>query len=124
MKLTPLISGLVVLGIAGGMVATNPSRESYHNYAAAEMNRRLKEQFCGDFSKDFVKKQCENLLNDMGEERMQKIIADSTQRNNYFLFSIYQTEFDFSPLPKAKSYQFTTVGVVQNFWTIQAKQQQ
>lgn len=123
MKLTPLISGLIVLGIAGGMVATNPNRESYQNYAATEMNTRLKKEVCSDLSGDFVKSQCESFL-DMTKERMRGIVANSTQRQNYFLFSIYETEFNFSPIPKVKSYQFTTVGVFNNFWTFEAKEQQ
>ncbi len=119
MKRIPLIGSLVLLGVLGGvMVATNPSRDRYKDYAAKQMNSYVKKEVCSDVEQSFLRDQCENAV-DVGRNQMGNLIDDSTQRDNYFLFSIYTTEFNV-PVPNIDNQKFVTIAVFNNFWTYQA----
>lgn len=117
-----LISSAAILSLGGVMSITNPRREAYQTYAAETLSIYLKEEVCADAPQTlggFLQRQCNNLV-DMGQEPMKELIAQSTQRHNYILFSIYETELSLiSGLP---SYQFKTIGIFQNFWTYEQKE--
>ena len=128
MKLKPweisiLASSIAVLAVGSAMAITNPRRQAYQEYAAEKMSVYIKKEICSEAPQalgDFLERQCNNLV-DSGQQPIQKMIADSTQRHNYFLFSIYETNLSvMSGLP---SYQFKTIGVFQNFWTYESKEQ-
>ena len=113
--------GLVLISVGGMMVVTNPGQVAYEKYATDQMTTYLKEDVCmqiegkGDFI-GVVRSQCKNLV-DTGQPQLQKVITQTTKRQNFLLFSIYQTELSLpSPVP---SYQFETIGVLQNFYTYQ-----
>ncbi len=128
MKLKPweisiLISSIAVIGIGSAMAITNPRRQAYREYAADKLGTYLKKEVCADAPEalgGFLQRQCNNLV-DSGQKPLQEMIAKSTERHNYFLFSIYETNLSLmSGLP---SYQFKTVAVFQNFWTYESKEQ-
>lgn len=118
-----IIGAVALVGIASAMIITNPNRRAYRSYAADKMSIYLKEEVCSDAPQafgNFLQKQCNNLV-DVGQKPMQDIIAKSTERKNYLLFSIYET--DLSIAPGLPSYQFKTIGAFQNFWLYQSKEQ-
>jgi len=113
------ISGTVVLGVAGAMAITNPGRQAYKSYAADKMGTYLKQEVCTD-APNLLQGPCNNLV-DSGRKPMQDMIANSTQRHNYLLFSIYETNLSLpAGLP---SYEFRTLGIFQNFWIYKSQEQ-
>jgi hypothetical protein len=127
MKLKPweisiLISSIAIVGVGSAMAITNPRRQAYQEYAGDKMGTYLKEEVCADAPEalgGLLQRQCNNLV-DSGQKPLQEMIANSTQRHNYFLFSIYETNLSLmSGLP---SYQFKTIAVFQNFWTYESKE--
>ncbi|NBD32997.1 MAG: DUF4359 domain-containing protein [Cyanobacteria bacterium] len=127
MKLKPweisiLLGSIAVIGVGSAMAITNPRRQAYQEYAAQQMGGYLKEEVCADAPKalgDFLERQCNNLV-DSGQKPLQEIIAQSTQRHNYFLFSIYETNL--SLMTGLPSYQFKTLAIFQNFWTYESQE--
>lgn len=112
-------AGLILLGFGGVMAVTNPGQIAYEHYASDRLSSYLKEDVCmgiggkGDFI-GVLRGQCKNLV-DTGQPQIKEIINQTTKRQNFFLFSIYQTELSLpSPVP---SYQFETIGFLQNFYT-------
>ncbi|MDR9405247.1 MAG: DUF4359 domain-containing protein, partial [Halothece sp. Uz-M2-17] len=92
-EISLLISSIAVIGIGAAMAITNPRRQAYQEYAAEKMSVYIKEEVCADAPKalgDFLERQCNQLV-DSGQKPLQDLIAQSTQRHNYFLFSIYET---------------------------------
>lgn len=118
------IVGITVTGMGAVMAITNPGQIDYEQYAAEELSSYLKENVCNQTQgqqevKNLVRGYCKTLV-DTGRPQIQDIIALTTKRQNFLLFSIYQTELSFpSPVP---SYQFGTIGVLQNFYTYEAQE--
>jgi hypothetical protein len=113
----------ILAGIAGLMTITNPGRGDYERYAVEKLSTYLKDDVCNKAqgNKDvrpFLRNSCKTLV-DTGRPQIQQIIAINTTRQNFLLFSIYQTELSL-PAP-ISGYQFATVGVGQNFFTYQAE---
>jgi hypothetical protein len=128
MKLKPreigiLLSSIAVIGVGSVMAITNPRPQAYQKYAAEKMGIYLKEEVCTDAPKtlgDFLERQCNNLV-DSGQKPLQEMIAQSTERHNYFLCSIYETNLTLmAGLP---NYHFKTIGIFQNFLTYESREQ-
>ena len=122
LKTSVIVSSIAVLGVGSAMAMTNPPRQEYQTYAAKRMGGYLKEEVCTDAPDalgGFLQKQCNNIV-----ERGQKPMADwvdrSTERQNYVLFSIYETEL--SIMAGLPSYEFKTIGIFQNFWIYHKKE--
>lgn len=125
MRLSHLLgtcTGVTLMSFGGVMAVTNPGQVAYEQYAASELTTYLKEDVCmqieglGDFQ-GVLRSQCKNLV-DTGRPQLRQVIAQTTKRQNFLLFSIYQTELLLpSPVP---SYQFETIGVLQNFYIYHA----
>jgi hypothetical protein len=122
-KISILISSIAVIGVGSAMAITNPRRQAYQEYAAEKMGTYLKEEVCADAPQtlgDFLERQCNNLV-DSGQKPLQEMIAQSTERHNYFLFSIYETNL--SLMAGLPSYRFKTIGIFQNFFTYESQEQ-
>lgn len=117
-QLSMLVSSITIIALGTAMTVTNPRREAYQNYAAQKMSVYLKNEVCTDLS-NFLQGQCNQLVN-RGQDPMKKMIAQSTQRHNYILFSIYETEL--SLITGLPSYQFKTLGIFQNFWIYETQE--
>lgn len=118
---------LVVLGTVLGL--TNPNQEAYEQYAVEQLSIYLKDEVCKQaptklgflrLDSEIVQRQCRSLV-DTGRPQIQGIISETTERQNWLLFSIYRTDLDINSLLPA--YEFETLGVFQKFYTYQAKQQ-
>lgn len=113
-----LKGGLITLGVLGGMlVVTNPGQKAYEDYAVTTLSIYLKEDICnqGDGKLgEFLTSQCKSLV-DVSRPQLQEFISTKTQRRNFLVFSIYETNLAlFESLP---SYRFQTVGLLQQFYT-------
>lgn len=114
-------AALVGLGVA--MATTNPSRPAYEEYAVQRLTAYLKTDVCPK-----VPKLVENLLHrdctvlvDSNRPKIQQIVSENTQRQNFIFFSIYRTDLavnSFIPF-----YHFETVGVFKKFYTYTAEKQ-
>jgi hypothetical protein len=114
-------TGIVPIVLGGLMFATNPGKQEYQQYAAQTINSQLKEKVCDDNSKNignWLQSHCHTLV-DTASPQLSLVIDRQTKRQNFLLFSIYQTELSVpSPLP---NYHFATVGLFDNFFTYQSE---
>jgi len=100
-RLGGIVLGVVLGGIAGILLTTNPNRQDYEQYA----------------SQRFLRGYCKMLV-DTGHPFLQEAIATHTTRKNFVIFSVYQTELWFPPpLP---SYHFSTVGFLNKLYIYEA----
>lgn len=114
------IGGFVLIGMTTLMAFTNPEPKAYEEYAAEKLNDYLKENVCTEVTAKlgkFFQNHCGNLV-DTARPQLGEIIARQTLRQNYFLFSIYETEL--STPTSLPDYHFETVGILQNFFIYQA----
>jgi hypothetical protein len=123
LKIVAAIGGaaMAVLGVA--MALTNPSQDTYEAYAVEQLTTYLKEEACMQVPSVFgnvLQRQCKTFV-DTGRPKIQQIIAQTTQRQNFIFFSIYRTNLAIGPVLPV--YHFETLGVFQNFYIYQAEQQ-
>ena len=120
LRLLTVVGGTALVSTGTCLMMTNPGQHDYESYATDALTVYLKQEVCsqapGEFG-GFLRSHCKTLV-DTGKPHIQKVIANQTIRQNYLLFSIYETElFLPSPVP---SYQFETIGVFRHFYTYQA----
>lgn len=110
-----------VLGIA--MAQTNPNQAEYEDYAVQRLTEYLKGDVCNKttkFLQRLINYNCDKLV-DSANPQIRQLLSTTTERQDFFLFSIYRTELkisDFIP-----SYKFETVGAFNNFYTYTAQEQ-
>ena len=105
------------------MATTNPSQAAYEKYAVQRLTVYLKTDACTKIPKVveiFLQRNCPVLV-DSNQPKIQQIVSESTQRQNFIFFSVYRTDLAISPL--IPYYHFETVGVFKNFYTYTAKKQ-
>ena len=114
------VGGVALVGLGGVMALTNPSQETYEEYAVEQLTTYLKEEACPQAPKvlgDLLQHQCKTLV-DTGRPQIQQLITKTTQRQNFILFSIYRTNLEIGPVLPV--YHFETLGVLQKFYIYQA----
>ncbi len=128
LKMAILVTGVTLLGLGAAMALTNPNQPAYDEYAAEKLSEYVKEKVCQKAA--ILRDGCVSTV-DAGRSDIQKVIAASTQRQDFILFSVYKTELSLnrllpsglnSVLSGLPSYQFETVGVFQSFYIYKAKQ--
>ena len=116
LKIIISIGGFALTGLGVIMALTNPGQTAYEQYASQTLNSHLKENFCTQLPPEiskFLQSHCHSLV-DTVRPQLSQMIASHTQRQNFILFSIYQTELSIpSSLP---DYQVRTIGVLQSFY--------
>lgn len=122
-KIVSYIAAAAVATLGVAMAFTNPNQSDYEVYAMQRLTEYLKKDVCTQVPKvfeSFLRRNCGKLV-DSSRSQMQQLIAQTTQRQNLFLFSIYYTDLSISPyLP---SYHLKTLGIFDNFYTYAANQQ-
>jgi hypothetical protein len=119
-----MVLGVVLGGIAGILLTTNPNRQDYEQYASQRLTSYLKDHVCARAQASIevqalLRGYCKMLV-DTGHPFLQEAIATNTTRRNFLIFSVYQTELSFPPpLP---SYQFSTVGFLNKLYIYEALQ--
>jgi hypothetical protein len=114
MKKAIVFGGIVLGGLVGVLLVTNPSQEEYEEYGAEQIITYLRENVCNQLPsglEGLLQNQACKTLVDIGSPQLPRIIEQNTKRYNYLLFSIYKTDLYL--------YKFETVGIVQNFYTYQ-----
>ncbi|MBW4456231.1 MAG: DUF4359 domain-containing protein [Nostoc indistinguendum CM1-VF10] len=113
--------GLAALGVT--MAKTNPSQVEYEEYAVQRLTEYLKTDVCKkttNFIENLIRFNCEKLV-DSANPQIQEIIARTTEKQNYIIFSIYRTDLKISSwIP---SYKFETVGAFDQFYTYTAEKE-
>jgi hypothetical protein len=119
-KLTSL-STLMLGGLGVVMFLTNPSFSRYEEYAGNRLNGYLKENLCqGDAEGlgELLQSQCKTVL-ETAAPQMGKLVTTQTQRQNFFLFSLYQSKLSLpSPLP---GYEVNSIGIFNYFFVYESK---
>ena len=114
-------SGLITLGLGAIACLTNPGQQGYQKYADVTLKTKLKDQVCQQVTEEvgpWLEGQCHILIN-TASPYLAQIVNQQTQRQNFFLLSIYQADIPLpAPLP---SYHLETLGVLGNYYTYQAK---
>ncbi|NDJ21672.1 DUF4359 domain-containing protein [Nostoc sp. B(2019)] len=114
-------AGLAALGVT--MAKTNPSQAEYEEYAVQRLAKYLKTDVCKkttNILENLINLNCEKLVDSVNPQ-MQGILARTTERQNYIIFSIYRTDLKLNSwIP---SYRFETVGALNQFYTYTAQEQ-
>lgn len=106
------ILGIAILGLGGAMAMTNPKDSAYEEYATEQLTQYVDENVCAEAG--FLKEQCTRLL-ESGRSTLKQEIAKQTEKQNWFIFTIYQTELSVSFLPFVPSYHVETLGAFNSF---------
>jgi hypothetical protein len=113
--------GIIVTGIGAIALITNPGEAGYRTYADDKIKTELKEQICTQVAEDlgvWLEGQCHILIS-TASPYLADTISQQTQRQNFYLFSIYQADLSLpAPLPK---YHVATIGIFGNYHTYQTK---
>ncbi|MEA5573148.1 DUF4359 domain-containing protein [Calothrix sp. UHCC 0171] len=127
MKVSTIITSLGVLGLfLLGVVMTknNPSQAEYEQYAVRELTGYLKSNICqktpriiGEIEK-IAGIKCNEAFDSVNPQ-IRDIIAATTDRQDFIVFSIYRTELKLNEW--VPSYKFETVGALGNFYTYSAE---
>jgi uncharacterized protein YceK len=121
-RLGGMVLGVVLGGIAGILLTTNPNRQDYEQYASQRLTSYLKDNVCARAQASLevqalLRGYCKMLV-DTGHPFLQEAITTNTSRKNFLIFSVYQTELSFPPpLP---SYQFSTLGFLNKLYIYEA----
>ncbi|MFN6567710.1 hypothetical protein A6770_34055 [Nostoc minutum NIES-26] len=114
-------AGVAVFSVT--MAKTNPSQTDYEEYAVQRLTQYLKQDVCkktSRFIENLLNSKCDKLV-DSANPEIKDILAATTQRQDFIVFSVYRTDLELSSwLP---SYRFETVGAFNNFYTYTAEQQ-
>jgi Domain of unknown function (DUF4359) len=114
-------AGIAVLGVA--MANTNPEQAKYEEYAVQRLTAYLKTDVCQktpNFLQNIIQFNCNKLV-DSANPQIRDIIAATTARQNYVIFSVYRTEIKIDNL--LPNYKFETVAAFDNFYTYKADKQ-
>ncbi len=127
------VFGLAALGVV--MTQTNPNQVEYEEYAAQRLTGYLNTNVCKKtpkFLETIIKFNCRQLVTS-AQPQIREIIAESTERQDFIVFSIYRTDLNVnslipalrvdSVLPSAPGYKFETLGAFDKFYTYKAEQQ-
>ncbi len=121
MSLTVVLTEVALVGMGALMILTNPEQQAYEQYAVEQMDDYLKENVCSQLPKRWervLNSQCHTMV-DVARPQLEETIARHTTRQNFILFSIYQTELSL-PL-STPQFSFATLGLLQNFFVYQAE---
>ena len=114
------IGGIIGFGIGAIAFLTNPGEQKYQTYADSAIKTHFKDRICTQVSQDlgvWLESQCHILIN-ITSPYLAEAIDRQTKRQNFVLFSIYQTELALPPpLPE---HHLETIGVLGNFYTYRA----
>lgn len=112
----------MISSVGGLMILTNPKQNDYEAYATKALADYLKYEVCPQVSFSLggaLTSYCKTMV-DTGRPQIRYIIAQTTVRENYLFFSIYETEL---LLPATfPGYQFGTIGAFQQFYIYEAEQ--
>lgn len=122
MKAKAFISMVGIGALAAVLIATNPGQEKYNTFAAETLQNEARSAFCqaeeldswlGDLG-EALGNICETAIEQgtiIGEDDLQRFIEDNTQRQNFWVCSLYTTQI---PAVRVR-----TLGIFNRFIPIQ-----
>ncbi|MDJ0687896.1 MAG: DUF4359 domain-containing protein [Xenococcaceae cyanobacterium MO_188.B32] len=122
LKLSLSIGSIALTGLGILLSLTNPGQKAYEKYASQTLNVYLKENVCTQLPPEiskFLQSHCHSLV-DTIRPQLSQIIARQTTRQNFILFSIYQT--DLSIPASLPDYQVRTIGILKQFFIYESEQ--
>lgn len=121
-KLSLGIGSIALTSLGILLLLTNPGQKAYEKYASQTLNAYLKENACTQLPPEIsslLQSHCHSLVDTL-RPQLSQIIARQTTRQNFILFSIYQTDLSIpSTLP---DYQVKTLGVFQQFYIFESEE--
>jgi hypothetical protein len=118
-------------GLVGVLFCTNPSQEQYQAFATAEAKDYLVDDACTrslPFVGDSLRDECIDFIqSDRSTPLIENMIARSSDRRNFGLFSLYSTELDLETLMPAlprgwvPSYRIDALGLGTHFLIYRAQ---
>ena len=123
LKIITYVGAAALAGLGLAMAMTNPSQRNYEEFAVQQLTEYLKKDVCTKAPKvfdNFLQRNC-SVMVDSSRPKMQQIIAETTQKQNFIFFSVYRTDLFINPV--IPSYHFETIGAFQNFYTYSAERQ-
>jgi hypothetical protein len=115
------LGGLLLTSLGAVMGATNPGLADYTTYATDQLTHYAQTKLCSNANQSLpfrLGQNCQSILV-RSQPQIERMIAESTYRQNFLVFSLYKTELSVSPL--LPSYRFETLAVFQKFYTYQAE---
>jgi len=112
-----VIGGSLCLVLGGVLAATNPQQNKYEQFASEQLTLYAKENICQATSPGIdqvIRSQMCHMMVETGKAQIPRVVRETTTRNNYFLFSIYDTNLYF--------YKFRTIGIFNNFYVLDIDQ--
>ena len=109
------VTGSLLCIASAILVYTNPSSRKYEEFATKELVNYAKENICianSNSLEEAIKSQVCNLMVDTGRNQIPLLIGETTEKRNYVLFSLYETDLHL--------YQFQTIGIFNEFYVIDA----
>lgn len=113
LSVTLMIGGTLFLIVSILLFFTNPPQKKYEEFAAEQLIKYAKENVClakSDNIEETVKSQICNLMIETSKSQVPKLIEKTTQKRNYLLFSLYETNLYL--------YNFETIGLLNQFFVI------
>jgi Domain of unknown function (DUF4359) len=113
LSVTLTLGGSLFLIVSILLFFTNPSQKKYEEFAAEQLIKYAKENVCiakSDNIQEAVKSQVCVLIIETGKNQVPKLIEKTTQKRNYLLFSVYETNL--------YVYNFETIGILNQFFVI------
>jgi hypothetical protein len=107
---------VTLLGVGGLMVLTNPTPDAYEAYAIEQIANRAKDE-CNKAPAGFgvvLQGPCRAAI-EAAKPQIRPLIAAATTRQNFVLFSIYQTDLSVPALNFHT--QVETIGAFNHFYT-------
>ncbi|MBV5259517.1 DUF4359 domain-containing protein [Synechococcus moorigangaii CMS01] len=128
-QISGMVGGIGALALGAIAYLTNPPLSQYRSYAGTQIAIYLKDNVCqntgedlpfglGNVQSDLLQNYCKTLV-DASQAQLGELVGRQTSVNNYFFFSIYQTDIVLpEPFPR---YSFETIGIFQQFYTYRAE---
>jgi Domain of unknown function (DUF4359) len=127
MKAGLYLFSMAIVGLGVAMAVTNPSQANYEAFATQKLTQYLQENTCAEAG-ELLRDTCNKLVRE-NQSEIQEIIAVNTQRENFWLLSLYRTDLSVGQLlPPVvgsflPSYHFETVGLFSGFHVVEARKQ-
>ncbi|MGC1308675.1 MAG: DUF4359 domain-containing protein [Phormidesmis sp.] len=118
MKIVPTLALLSLAALGGTLAFTNPSEADYADYVSQTMSNEAQAYLCepkGEIPSlsqridEAVSGLCQSTIGKvLGNDSIEEIVAENTERKNYLFFSTYET--------KAPLETYKTVGIFDRFY--------
>ncbi|HIK10777.1 MAG TPA: DUF4359 domain-containing protein [Oscillatoriaceae cyanobacterium M33_DOE_052] len=118
LKVVASVGAVVGLGVTAAMAITNPNPDAYQDYATKRLAEYIKAEGCQKVP--LPQDNCASIV-ESAQPQLAEIIINSTQRQNFILFSTYKTKLTLRWMPFLPAYEFETVGAFQSFYTFKGE---